>query len=389
MPEAIRKNIGTFRTESLLKLNEENSSLISDTISKTNLDLQNISVDLGSSSDGEEKRSTNVSMGSKTVKNPDATRNSTIHCQEQRGHAVPSSMSVNQSRYGRIIQPNRFKDISDDFKDEIILELNSDNDCDDMSTEEKECNQTEQTDITTGSRNKFGTGKLLCKYCDKRYHHIKARNKHMISEHLNQCEKDGYVHRCEECGTNFVSALGKSKHMKRVHNQNINDQDDREYDNGGKDNFILCPFEEKGNDKQQFTTIKELKAHIKDEHPDKDKSCMGCGLNCDTKEQLIEHIQQHKIGSREGRNLYSCEHCHQNFLSEYIMMTHKRNMHSMCETMGCEICGKEFKNSKFLANHMDRHKNGEISSESNNDEFCCELLIPERGDLPCGKSFKL
>ena len=298
-----------------------------------------------------------------------------------------------QSRYGRTIKTNAAKYIHSDSQSEIILELESDNengedvDMEDES-DEKETNVKGLGKALIVSRNKFGTGKLLCKYCDRRYHHLKARNKHMISEHLERCQKDGIVFQCEICGTNFVSAIGKSKHMKRVHNQR--DSDVEAAGNKEKDFLHHCPFE--GTDDIRFQTIKELKEHVKEHHPDKDKSCIGCGLNCDTRERLMEHIQEHKTGSQEARNLYSCEHCQHKFLSEYVMLTHKRNVHSLCETLSCEICGKEFKNSKFLANHIARHRkeqSDEGGLESNADEFICQLLVPEKGDVPCGKTFKL
>ena len=150
-----------------------------------------------------------------------------------------------------------------------------------------------------------------------------------------------------------------------------------------------CLFED-DNTIVEFANIKDLKVHIKQEHPEKDKSCIGCGQNCDTRGNLIKHIQVHETGSFEARNLYSCEDCHQKFLSEYVMLTHKRNIHSLCETLSCEICGKEFKNSKFLSNHLERHTKEDIDGlQPDEEEFCCELPIPEKENIPCGKIFKL
>ena len=396
LPEQIRKHIGGFRAGSLLKLNEDNNSPIPNTLKAQTLEPHSkdiITVNVGDVSSNEEELSDHESGEGEEQKDPkdEIFDGPSKDSKEHQSIEIHSNTSYRQTRYGRTIKPSTSKSIHSDCKGEIILELNSDNECDEMETDVNETNTKElngATETTTGSRNKFGTGKLLCKYCDRRYHHLKARNKHMISEHLDRCQKDGHVFKCELCGTNFVSAIGKSKHMKRVHGQ----KEESSRDNAGHEKELLnhCPFEDGGKSVLHFGNIKDLKAHIKEQHPDKDKACIGCGLNCDTKENLIEHIQVHETGSVEARNLYSCEQCHQKFLSEYVMMTHKRSVHSLCETLSCEVCGKEFKNSKFLANHIKRHSNGElVNCDENDEEFCCELLIPEKGDVPCGKTFKL
>ena len=58
---------------------------------------------------------------------------------------------------------------------------------------------------------------LKCAYCSKVYSHTKARNKHMISEHLDQCKNDGLCYSCHVCCALFVSLSGREKHIKRMH----------------------------------------------------------------------------------------------------------------------------------------------------------------------------
>ena len=58
---------------------------------------------------------------------------------------------------------------------------------------------------------------LSCSYCSKKYSHTKARNKHMINEHLDLCKKDGLCHPCSACPALFVSLAGREKHVKRMH----------------------------------------------------------------------------------------------------------------------------------------------------------------------------
>jgi hypothetical protein len=40
---------------------------------------------------------------------------------------------------------------------------------------------------------------------------------------------------------------------------------------------------------------------FQDVHPDKDKSCFGCGVDCGSREDLENHIQSHDAKSKEGR----------------------------------------------------------------------------------------
>ena len=61
------------------------------------------------------------------------------------------------------------------------------------------------------------TTSLCCPYCTKTYAHIKARNKHMISDHMEQCKEDNSFFPCEMCSALFVSNLGREKHIKRMH----------------------------------------------------------------------------------------------------------------------------------------------------------------------------
>ena len=404
LPEIVRKHIGSFRTESHLKVNRENNHKIKNTniVERTNNSTSNnvITVNVGTQST-KEKEDGDTSDG--TEKDDDMDTNSLASPNGETPRKVgrltidiPSGTpSQRQSRYGRNLKPNIAKPFQAEFQgaqDEIIVQIGSDNEYDDVEVQTQESNKkdddTRVVAVATTSRNKFGTGKLNCKYCDRRYHHLKARNKHMISEHIERCRKDGYVFQCELCSTNFVSAIGKLKHMRRVHNRS---EEDLRGDEGEEKRDCLnhCPFED-DNTIVEFANIKDLKVHIKQEHPEKDKSCIGCGQNCDTRENLIKHIQVHETGSFEARNLYSCEHCHQKFLSEYVMLTHKRNKHSLCETLSCEICGKEFKNSKFLSNHLEKHRKEDIDGlQPEEEEFCCELPIPEKGNVTCGKTFKL
>lgn len=207
---------------------------------------------------------------------------------------------------------------------------------------------------------------LSCPYCSKVYSHLKARNKHMISEHLKECKKDNAYFPCSICPAIFVSLLGKDKHSKRMHPSQI------PIDSG----LIPCPFPHYDNlETYAFAKLKEFHAHIKEYHPDKDKSCIGCGQSFDSSKDLEAHIQNHKIGQPGSKPFFFCEHCGLVLLREYALVMHKRNQHpTVATTLECQYCGKDFKNAKFLKTHEDKHRKGQIDE----DQHICQI---------CGKSF--
>lgn len=124
-----------------------------------------------------------------------------------------------------------------------------------------------------------------------------------------------------------------------------------------------------------FCRLKEFHAHIKEYHPDKDKSCIGCGADFTTSKDLEAHMQTHQVGQPESKAFFFCEHCGKVMLREYALVMHKRNEHpTVPQTLECRFCGKDFKNAKFLQNHEEKHKVGNI--EENN--FICQI---------CGKNY--
>ena len=212
--------------------------------------------------------------------------------------------------------------------------------------------------------------RLPCKYCPKVYNHIKARNKHMIAEHLEQCIQDGSAFKCSTCSAMFVSALGLEKHRKTMHKEPLKKT-------ANQDSTLKCPFHHETDDQRSFKRLKDLHIHVRECHPEKDKSCLGCGHDLGTFKALEKHIQIHKQGTAHSQPFHHCEHspCEKVFLKEFTLVMHKRNEHpTVKETLNCQYCNKDFKNAKFLKTHEDKHRSGFVEEE---DHLCPN----------CGKSF--
>lgn len=93
----------------------------------------------------------------------------------------------------------------------------------------------DEDDLDDTSSISLEESSLNCHYCPKSYAHAKARNKHMLAEHLAQCKADGNIFPCSVCPAIFVSKLGREKHVKRIHPLKV-------LPNGDDDNGFRCPF---------------------------------------------------------------------------------------------------------------------------------------------------
>ena len=209
-----------------------------------------------------------------------------------------------------------------------------------------------------------------CRYCSKVYHHVKARNKHMITDHLDQCTRDGIIFPCASCSAVFVSELGREKHCRTIHKNKPTTRPE----------LFKCPFDHLSPQKTtaSFKKLKDLHVHVKYVHPEKDKSCLGCAKDFPSFKDLDEHIQSHQKGTPYCQPFYHCDHCCRVFQKEYTLVVHKRNEHStLKETLHCQFCQKDFKNAKFLKNHEEKHRKEQLATEPRDDHLCPS----------CGKSF--
>ena len=210
---------------------------------------------------------------------------------------------------------------------EIIVQIGSDNEYDDVEFQTPESNKkdddTRVVAVATTSRNKFGTGKLNCKYCDRRYHHLKARNKHMISEHIERCRKDGYVFQCELCSKKFTSKGDLNRHLK-IHT--------------GEKSF-KCDFCEK-----KLTKKSNLNRHLKIHTGEKPFQCEFCEKKFTLKGNLTRHLK--------AVHSY-CPDCEVDLKRRDDLLDHLKEMH--CIDIPCELCNKRFFDDQSLKEHFNRH----------------------------------
>eukprot|EP00095_Tigriopus_kingsejongensis_P007103 snap_masked-scaffold130_size324016-processed-gene-1.6 protein:Tk07103 transcript:snap_masked-scaffold130_size324016-processed-gene-1.6-mRNA-1 annotation:"zinc finger protein 26-like" len=245
----------------------------------------------------------------------------------------------------------------------------------------------DQSDFLPLTHHSEGLGCHRCNFCPKKYRQVKARNKHMLSEHMDQCKAQGLFYKCHHCQMSFTSVGGRIKHERTAHQGSTTpmiseDTDENKYhnlvDNPDGSFKVRCIFEEE-DETVLFDGFKHLKAHLKQCHPDKDRSCFICGLECADRGRLLAHLQCHR--GPEGKFLPSCDQCGRKFLAEHAVILHKRDDHPLSDTLNCEICGKAFKNAKFLQNHMEKHENGLLGEVL----YQCETLL-DTGQT-CGKTF--
>ena len=193
-------------------------------------------------------------------------------------------------------------------------------------------------------RQVVGSGSLKCDFCPRTYHHVKAKNKHMLLDHKAACRSRGMYFPCKRCDMIFTSVTGRDKHVVRIHSNDLLEDSDPSAATAEQIpdlDWIKCPFSHPSGEDFFVLNVKEMRKHLKQVHPDKDNHCFVCGESCGSKKNLEQHIQAHQ--GAEGKILFGCEHCCQKFLSEYALIAHKRDSHSTAETFTCKYCQKPFR----------------------------------------------
>ncbi len=90
---------------------------------------------------------------------------------------------ISRNKFGRKISPtNRVDQTSE-------IDENSDFDESSDVEESSEVDETSKVDLNEVGHSGAKGRTIKCRFCSKEYQHIKARNKHLISDHFEECRK--------------------------------------------------------------------------------------------------------------------------------------------------------------------------------------------------------
>lgn len=141
--------------------------------------------------------------------------------------------------------------------DDVQME-NADQEDDGMSNDSDLEMPIQEFPATTPGLN---TALFPCPFCHHKYQHAKAKNKHMLSMHQDECRKQGLFHQCQFCHMQFVSLIGKEQHIKRIHPRSASKEKRANQTQGspidGIDDHtaLRCPFQHEGEDVVQERSL--------------------------------------------------------------------------------------------------------------------------------------
>ena len=102
-----------------------------------------------------------------------------------------------------------------------------------------------------------------------------------------------------------------------------------------------------------FPSYNEKLKHNEEKHLSKDGKKMKCCLYCDHKTQKWGNLQRHIDAKHpeHGEKKHACDKCLERFIFNNSLSFHKFKAHSE-SSFGCEICGRSYKQSYDLKEHM-------------------------------------
>ena len=199
-----------------------------------------------------------------------------------------------------------------------------------------------ETPAKSGRKSKVGS--FHCKECDYTFRFLGAYNNH---------KKDGKcLFVCEYCGKSFTSRhySNYKSHLKyhvkeRPHKCNI------------------CG--------KTYIEAQTLKIHMRKHSGDRPYVCHHCGLQFYSSSNLLSHRNSAHSDSRE---IHKCDICDARLSTQGNLRVHKKVVHAVERPFTCEICGKSFKTQKSLE---------QVHAKVHSEDFPykCEFI-------ECGKMFK-
>lgn len=148
---------------------------------------------------------------------------------------------------------------------------------------------------------KVNSKQLVCEYCSAIFDHEKRLNDHIQTRHL------GLIHTCKVCSKTLKTEETLRIHL-RLHNI---------------ETYKTCEICGK-----QYPRLPGLMAHMRSKHPD-------------------NVPEKYRIS-------FSCLHCGTNFTRSTTLRRHIETKHEG-KRFACDVCGKVFRNSRYVSQHKKTH----------------------------------
>ena len=190
-------------------------------------------------------------------------------------------------------------------------------------------------------------GKFKCDLCDKVFSHVRNVSKH------KQVVHQGITYDCDECGKQFSHSSSLKEHIQIKHS-------------GAEKTYFNCNQCEK-----KFLRQSHLNTHIRSKHLNMKYSCDYCEAQFTTSSAMKQHVRIIHEGIKDA---FSCDLCGNKFSRRNNLLLHIKDQHQNTEDHPCNTCGKMYKTSGSLKDHISKYH-----SDGPEEKIIC---------IECGKQFR-